>query len=170
MTIDIPEAPTLKDLYTLLATTAQQLANHVAETAAYRADLARITSRHTIDIDLNGRRITALTEDVGRLKVELEGIRAWQTSHQFTCPYADLPSRAVVRAQLHHLLTRHFDMDELGQMAFELGEDPAEIGGDTPSVLAQALVLHFEKRGRMGELLKLCRRYRPGIAWPPAYT
>lgn len=167
---DIPDQPTLRDLYRIIATLGQQLDNFAGELQGLRVDLTRINTRQNDDIQANRDHLLRLDEELGRVKVELEAIKAWQIAHQFTCPFVGVSSQAAARQQLLQLLVRHFNQDELDNLLFEMGEQPDMLPSGNLTSRAQAIVQHMERRGRIDDLIEACRRHRPHVAWPLAYT
>lgn len=54
-----------------------------------------------------------------------------------------------------------FSLREIGDLAFELDVDPDEVPGETATDRARALVTYLQDRGRLEELVALCREKRP---------
>lgn len=75
---------------------------------------------------------------------------------------ASLPSTL---APLRDKLVRYFDRRELKSLCFDLGVASDDLPGDTRSELAEALVRHCYRRGRLPELLRQCRAERPQVTW-----
>ena len=71
------------------------------------------------------------------------------------------PSRAHDLAALRKKIVVAFSLREIGDLAFELGADPDEVPGETATDRARALVTYFQDRGRLEELVALCREKRP---------
>ena len=69
-------------------------------------------------------------------------------------------------AQFLHLLDDSFDEEELRTLAFELGISYDNIAGTTKEGKARELISALDRQGRMSELLILCARKRPNVAWP----
>ncbi len=159
----------MRDLYQLVATLSQQVDNQGQELRAVRDELSRQSGHQQDNINANGQAIKRLDAELARLRVEVEGVKAWQMVHSFTCPFSGMSSRAAVRAQLQHLLHQAFNLDELSTLAFSLGVAHDDLGGDTLAARVQELVLHCERRGMVNRLLELCRNERPDVSWPLAY-
>lgn len=167
--MDIPARPTMRDLYQLLATVGQQLANQSDDLQALREELAQDRQHQNDNIEANRERIRRLETDVAQLKVQMETVKAWQLTHQFTCPYSGLSPLAAVRAQLQHLLARHFDLVELNSIIFDMGINGQELADGPLTARVQDLVLYCERRSMVNKLLEYCRRARPEVTWPLAY-
>lgn len=63
-------------------------------------------------------------------------------------------SAAVILASL-------FDMEELDDLAFQLGVDHGQIEGTTVTRKARSMVTYFKRRGRLDDLIALARKERP---------
>lgn len=74
---------------------------------------------------------------------------------------AKRPSRAHDLAALRKKIVIAFSLREIGDLAFELGADPDEVPGETATDRARVLVTYFQDRGRLEELVALCREKRP---------
>jgi hypothetical protein len=66
------------------------------------------------------------------------------------------------------LLTRHFNLEELRTLCFELGISFDELGGQGVRGVARELLLYVQRRDRLPELLTTLRVERPSVAWPDA--
>ena len=89
---------------------------------------------------------------------------------QVSLPYAPAipPTQAVDRAtlvKLRDFLYAYFDEPELEDICFELGDDYQSLRGEGRRGKVLELVRHFERRGRVPELIALCRRLRPRAPW-----
>ncbi len=62
-------------------------------------------------------------------------------------------------------LNNHFDDGELNDLCFRLGEDYENIKGDTKQEKARELVKYLDRRGRIKELIELCRQLRSEVSW-----
>lgn len=71
------------------------------------------------------------------------------------------PSRAHDLAALRKKIVIAFSLRDIGDLAFELGIDPDEVPGETATDRARVLVTYFQDRGRLEELVALCREKRP---------
>lgn len=168
MTIDlesIPQSPTLRDIYKLIAITSQQLANYAEELIKLRADLTRLISHQEENVQANARSVIRLEQDVGELRVQVKALEAWQLAHQFSCPFVG-NGRAVLRSQIGMLLHNYFNPEEMNDLVFKLGLSADDIPGDSHSERATQLLLMAERRGLVKQLLILCQKERPNISWP----
>jgi hypothetical protein len=68
--------------------------------------------------------------------------------------------------ELRRLIVKHFNRDELRDLYFDLGLDDEEVPTDSKSALVRQLLTTSTQRGRLPDLITLCRQLRPGIAWP----
>jgi XTP/dITP diphosphohydrolase len=71
------------------------------------------------------------------------------------------------RIRLRQLMMRHFNRKELEALLFELSINVEEFD-DSKSNFEQEIILYCERRGRIPELLAICRRERPSAQWPEA--
>lgn len=70
-------------------------------------------------------------------------------------------------AQLQTAMTGAFSLGELKDVAFELGiVDFASLPGETKEEKARELIWRMVREDRLSQLLTLCRRERPSVAWP----
>ncbi len=70
----------------------------------------------------------------------------------------DLPG---LRAEL----VRYFSLEELIDMLFELSLNADEFNQERASRLAREMIVYLVRNGRLAELITLCQRRRPHIAW-----
>jgi hypothetical protein len=159
----------MRDLYLLVATLGQQIDNQGKAIRALKVEVSRETRHQQENVQANAASIEQLGVDLARLRVDLEGVKAWQITHAFTCPYSGMPARMALRTQLQQLLYQMFNTDELEELGFSLGVQADDIKGETLGVKAQELVLYCERRGIVDKLLGRCRELRPGATWPLAY-
>jgi len=66
---------------------------------------------------------------------------------------------------LRDQLTESFSRQELRHLCLDLGVDPEGIAGDTNAELATQIVLFFQRRGRLLELVEYCSIERPNLDW-----
>jgi hypothetical protein len=59
-----------------------------------------------------------------------------------------------------------FDQEELKLIAFDLSINWDDLSGDTRPTKANALIMHFARRGELEELVALLREERPNADWP----
>jgi len=67
-------------------------------------------------------------------------------------------------SELHRLLAKHYDLEELRTLAFNLGVDWDELGGETKSARARELIAYLQRRNRLGDLLAAIGTSRPDVA------
>lgn len=73
------------------------------------------------------------------------------------------PSVAIVAlspAALLRLMCETFDLDEIDGLVFEMGLG-SNVRGDSTEERARSLIRAAQRRGRLTELIELCRRERP---------
>lgn len=165
---ETPKSPTLRDLYGLVAITAQQVANYGEEMAGLRAELTRLISHQADDIRAHQRDLDRLETRLADVRVQVEAIKAWQMAHQFTCPFVG-NGREMARAQIATLLRVHFSSEELNGLAFAIGIDMSNVPGESLDERARGLLAAAERRRLVHDLVIRCQQERPMIAWPLAY-
>ena len=69
------------------------------------------------------------------------------------------------RATFHGQMAHSFSVDELRQIAFDLGVNFEELPGETLSAKCRELYLHMERRGDLHRLIQECQQERPGENW-----
>ena len=73
---------------------------------------------------------------------------------------------ALQLKQLRQLLTKHFSLEELRTLSFDLGIDFDEIGGETKSAKVREFIRYAERQGRLDDLLAEAAAARPALPWP----
>ena len=73
---------------------------------------------------------------------------------------------ALQLKQLRQLLTKHFSLEELRTLSFDLGIDFDEIGGETKSAKVREFISYAERHGRLDDLLAEAAAARPALPWP----
>jgi hypothetical protein len=68
-------------------------------------------------------------------------------------------------AHLHQNIAAYFGDEELRSLCFDLGVDYADLPASNKDGAARELVAHMERRGRIAELVEMCRRLRPDVEW-----
>lgn len=68
---------------------------------------------------------------------------------------------------IYDLIAEHFSLDELDTLAFRVGIDTGDFGGDTLPTRAHALVMHAARHLMVADLVREARRLRPRVEWPP---
>jgi hypothetical protein len=69
-------------------------------------------------------------------------------------------------SKLHKLIVEHFDRGELRSLCFELNIDYDVLPGDDGKAnKVRELLVYLDRRERIPELLQICRRDRPKLAW-----
>lgn len=64
-------------------------------------------------------------------------------------------------AALQRRMARHFNIEELNDLAYQMRIDTGELGEDTKSGRARAIIAYAERRGELPRLVALCRQLRP---------
>ncbi len=75
------------------------------------------------------------------------------------------------RTVLRERLVALFSLEELRTLAFDLGIDHEEVGGEGKGSMARELIGYAQRRGRLDELQRRAAALRPHVAWdaaPPA--
>lgn len=68
-------------------------------------------------------------------------------------------------AELHQMLAKYFDEDDLCTVCFDLGVDYDDLPAKGKAHKARALVAYLEYRGRIPELVEMCERLRSHVSW-----
>jgi hypothetical protein len=92
------------------------------------------------------------------------------TSQKKRGPVDTPPAQAVPEpahlTQLTRLLDRHFNLNELRDLCFELRVDYDNLPGATKVVKARELVTYFTQPGRdIAQLVQACAQQRPRVSW-----
>lgn len=79
-----------------------------------------------------------------------------------------MDSRESYPKALLDLMARHFNLEEVRTLCFELGIGYEDLGGEGLRGKLRELILHADRRNLLDELLDALRRERPAVAWPAA--
>lgn len=104
--------------------------------------------------------IAELRRGVAELFRQIEAAKltpAWQPSPQSS---SGKRPKGIDVAGLRKRIVSAFSLREIGDLAFELGVDPDEVPGETATDRARSLVTYLQDRGRLDELVTLCREKR----------
>jgi eukaryotic-like serine/threonine-protein kinase len=83
-------------------------------------------------------------------------------------PVAEMPGLEIYgeqRSKLHSLLMNHFSPDELRHLCFALNVPYDDLEAGSRTGKARELIIYLERRGRVDELIALCRQERPHLTW-----
>jgi len=69
------------------------------------------------------------------------------------------------RAALRLKLVNNFGEEELRTLCFDLGVDYESISDDNKDIFVRELLILFDRRGNLKQLIAYCRRLRPNIDW-----
>lgn len=73
---------------------------------------------------------------------------------------------AARRGQWRQMIIEAFELSEMKDICFDLGIDDENLSqDDTKSEFVLSLLKYLEKRGRLAELIELCRQQRPHLVW-----
>lgn len=75
------------------------------------------------------------------------------------------PEAALDLASLARKLARRFDIEELSDLAFQLNIETGDLGTNTRTGRATAIVRYVDRRGEIDKLIEMCRRLRPNEEW-----
>jgi hypothetical protein len=75
------------------------------------------------------------------------------------------PSGPVDRVRLHQSLTTQFSEGELRDLCFYLNVNYEDLPGEEKRSKARELIVHFERRDSLSDLIVLCRKLRPNVSW-----
>lgn len=81
-------------------------------------------------------------------------------------PQKDIEIVAETGVRLNHLLAEQFNMEELNNLAFDIGIKPESFSGNTIEARALSLVEYAVRRGKLPDLLARCLELRPAVTWP----
>jgi hypothetical protein len=68
-------------------------------------------------------------------------------------------------ARLHQNIAVYFGDEELRSLCFDLGVDYADLPAEGKDGKAREFVAYCERRGRIPELVEVCRKLRPRVEW-----
>jgi hypothetical protein len=67
----------------------------------------------------------------------------------------------MILARLYLTVEGQFNESELHNLCFQLGVDYENLGGEGKAARVQALISYLHRRGRIGDLIEVCREMRP---------
>ena len=74
------------------------------------------------------------------------------------------------KLQIVELLERHFDVNEIDMLAWDLGLNADNIRGESRDERTRALMSYCERHNLVAALLERCQDLRPEITWPRPST
>ncbi len=69
------------------------------------------------------------------------------------------------RARLRQNLNTYFSDTELREICFDLGIDYQELPHEDKRAFVVELITHLDRRGRLAELISVCKQLRPNLSW-----
>lgn len=131
--------------------------------ADHHADLAQITSFRE-EVFYLGRLISMLAALIESAGMELPNeVEQYMRRRRV---YRPLPADPDLAIMVQHALQQFFSLDELQQLAFEMGVECDNLPGATKERKARELVLFLDRRGQMELLVQTIREMRPNIPLP----
>jgi hypothetical protein len=129
-----------------------------AELVRMHTELARVGLR--LEMWMNyARQLAAIMDEAG-LHVPLSPDEiAEQASQAFR--HINPEDEGYNTAALLRRMSRAFNLDELHSLAFQMGIETGDLGGETFEARAISLITNVRRRGRLAELVALCRQLRP---------
>jgi hypothetical protein len=76
------------------------------------------------------------------------------------------PAARLYQYRLYQQIAGGYSLAELAGLCFELGLNPEEMAGDTPTAKARSLVAYTWNHGRIADLLAALRAGRGHVTWP----
>lgn len=137
-----------------------------------------VTYRAGTGLEDMSRRLDELTLQVVELKLALSHYQVGVATLTAQLIAARLqPEWEVARAmaavaddeplvQLYQLITEHFQISEIDELAATAGIPPESYSGEERPARSLSLVQYAARHGRLEELTAACRRKRPRVKWP----
>lgn len=69
-------------------------------------------------------------------------------------------------SNLRYLVDKHFNLEDLQVLCFDLEVDYEHLPGDTKPIKIISLILYLQRENRLPDLLEYCRNARPRVHWP----
>ncbi len=101
-----------------------------------------------------GRGVAALSRQMEEAQIT----PAWRPQER---PLARKRPTPAERTALRRKIVEHFSLTEINDLAFELDIKADELEGSALPERARSLVRYLDDRGRLAELVELCRSQRP---------
>lgn len=139
-------------------------------------DLQKSHAREFAETEMLRQEIENLRQEVGELwrgvPILLGQLKAADITPAWSPP-AQRSKRPLVRRNngrqvdpvaLQQLIAERFSLEEINDLAFQLGIESDDLSGTTKRGKARALVEYLKDRERLEELIELVRSQRPGEA------
>lgn len=167
-----------------LALTALLLAG-VAAVVLHSAWRGRRSSTIFTQMDHLTDQLEELTLRVVGLELNLSGYRVWSAQLRgqvvelggtpippppwlvVTGPTAADGATDNPLVAIYHRIGDHFSIEEIDNLARDIGLDAEELGGESKSARARHLVESAYRNFRLTELARVARARRPEAEWPP---
>lgn len=131
--------------------------------AHHVADLAQINSARE-EIFYLSRLVSVLADLIQQAGLPLPAdVRKYLQKRQGWQPAPLDPDLAVL---VQHTLNQFFNLEELSQLAFEIGVDLEILPGSTRESKARELVLFVDRRGQLEMLVDKIAQMRPNVPLP----
>ena len=132
------------------------------------ADLGRVKpfkdARPGVLIGVGGCVASQEGEDLVRRAPFVDVVFGPQTLHRL--PALIARRREAHLRELRKLIDQHFDLEDMRTLCFDLGLRYDNLRGEDKTAKARELVDLMVRRGRLDELVEMCREERPKVKWP----
>lgn len=138
------------------------------------------------EMDRMADRLEELTLRVVGLELNQSGYRVWTSQLRgqvlelggtpvpppawlvVTEPKRDEPEAVNLLVAVYHLISEHFSVEEMADLAFQAGIDTESFGGETKAARARQLVEVAYRNDKLPPLVREARALRPAADWPAA--
>jgi len=69
------------------------------------------------------------------------------------------------KSRLHQILVKHFDVEELDLLCFDLDIEFGGLPGKSKKGKTKELITHLERRGQITQLIRVGKQKRPDVSW-----
>lgn len=131
--------------------------------ADHHADLAQITSFRE-EIFYLGRLISMLAALIEGAGMELpDEVEQYMKRRRISRPLPSDPDLAIL---IQHALQQFFSLEELQQLAFEMGVSFDDLPGSSRERKSRELVMFVDRRGQLEMLVDTVHQLRPNVPLP----
>ena len=132
-------------------------------------ELEKSRAREFADTEILRQEMEDLRQEVGVLRrgvaVLTDQLKAAEIPPAFTIPAVIRPKRGPEQPQalaaLRGKIVDQFSLEEIDDLAFQMGVEPDELSGETKKTRARSLVSYMKDRERLEELVELLSSLRP---------
>ena len=151
----------IKDMNATIAEMSVRLREAEARQEASHRQILKLESA-AIELD---RGIKILIEQLRKLNEVPDYTAITPPLKEIVSEAAALALEAGAKATLQRKIARRFSMEEIDDLAFQLGIEEGTLPGNTKIEKSTAIVQYMDRRKELNKLIEMCEELRPQEAW-----